>query len=54
MLADLRLAIGSLDRVTAWVKLLGLVNAAPGFNEMPRVINGASDVLLAILGVTVH
>ncbi|MBL8377764.1 MAG: RidA family protein [Burkholderiales bacterium] len=50
MLADLRLCIGSLDRVTAWVKLLGMVNAAPGFNEMPRVINGASDVLLEIFG----
>ncbi|MFN0162230.1 MAG: RidA family protein [Burkholderiales bacterium] len=50
MLADLRMCLGSLDRVTAWVKLLGMVNAAPGFNEMPRVINGASDVLLEIFG----
>jgi enamine deaminase RidA (YjgF/YER057c/UK114 family) len=53
MLADLKTALGSLDRVTAWVKLLGLVNAAPGFNEMPRVINGASDVLLEVFGAEV-
>ena len=34
MLADLKTALGSLDRVTAWLKLLGMVNAAPGFNAM--------------------
>ena len=50
MLADIRTALGSLDRVTAWLKLLGMVNAAPGFNALPGVINGASDLLLEVFG----
>lgn len=50
MLADLKTALGSLDRVTAWLKLLGMVNAAPGFNAMPGVVNGASDLLLDLFG----
>ena len=50
MLADLKTALGSLDRVTAWLKLLGMVNAAAGFNAMPGVVNGASDLLLDVFG----
>lgn len=50
MLADLRAALGTLDRVTAWTRVFGMVNAAPGFNDMPRVINGASDVILEVFG----
>ena len=50
MLADLKTALGSLDRVTAWLKLLGMVNAAAGFNAMPGVVNGASDLLLDLFG----
>lgn len=50
MLADLRTALGSLDRITAWLKLLGLVNAAPGFNALPGVVNGASDLVLDLFG----
>lgn len=50
MLADLKIALGSLDRVTAWLKLLGMVNAAAGFNAMPGVVNGASDLLLDLFG----
>ena len=50
MLADLKTALGSLDRVTAWLKLLGMVNAAPGFNAMPGVVNGASDLLFDLFG----
>lgn len=50
ILADLRAALGSLDRVTAWTRVFGMVNAAPGFNDMPSVINGASDVILEVFG----
>ena len=50
MLADLKTALGSLDHVTAWLKLLGMVNAAAGFNAMPGVVNGASDLLLDLFG----
>jgi enamine deaminase RidA (YjgF/YER057c/UK114 family) len=49
-LATLRAAIGSLDRVRRVVKLLGMVNGTPDFTEQPQVINGASDLLLAVFG----
>lgn len=41
---------GDLDRVRRVVKLTGFVNAAPGFVDQPRVINGASDFLVAVFG----
>src|SRR5919201_1368040 len=49
-LASLKAEIGSLDRVKRIVKLLGMVNCTPDFAEQPRVIDGASDLLLAIFG----
>jgi enamine deaminase RidA (YjgF/YER057c/UK114 family) len=49
-LAALRAEIGSLDRVRRVVKLLGVVNSAPGFTRQPWVINGASDLLVEIFG----
>ncbi len=48
--ASLTQELGDLDRVTRWVKLLGLVNCAPGFNAMPSVINGFSDLVLDLWG----
>jgi len=50
MLASLRQELGHLDRVTAWVKALGLVNCAPGFTGMPAVINGFSDLVIDLWG----
>jgi enamine deaminase RidA (YjgF/YER057c/UK114 family) len=41
---------GDLDRVRRVVKLTGFVNSAPGFVDQPRVINGASDFLVAVFG----
>src|SRR5579859_3117182 len=49
-LATLKAAIGSLDRVRRVVKLLGMVNGTPEFTEQPQVINGASDLLVAVFG----
>jgi enamine deaminase RidA (YjgF/YER057c/UK114 family) len=49
-LAVLRSEVGSLDRVTRVVKLVGWVNSAPGFTRQPWVINGASDLLVEIFG----
>ena len=49
-LAVLRGEIGSLDRVTRVVKLVGWVNSAPGFTRQPWVINGASDLLVESFG----
>jgi enamine deaminase RidA (YjgF/YER057c/UK114 family) len=51
MLAQLKGALdGDLDRVVRIVKLLGFVNSAPGFGDQPKVINGASDFLVAVFG----
>ena len=50
MLASLQASLGSLDRVAGWVKLLGMVNAAPGFNAMPSVVNGCSELILEVFG----
>ncbi|HEX7086848.1 MAG TPA: RidA family protein [Vicinamibacterales bacterium] len=50
MLASLRAALGSLDRVTRVVKLLGMVNAAPDFGAHPAVINGCSELFADIWG----
>jgi enamine deaminase RidA (YjgF/YER057c/UK114 family) len=50
MLASLQQELGDLDRVTAWIKALGFVNCAEGFNAMPAVMNGFSDLILALWG----
>ncbi len=42
--------IGDLDLIEQVVKVTGYVSSAPGFNMQPKVINGASDLLLALLG----
>ena len=49
-LAVIKLALGSLDEVKQVVMLHGYVNAAPDFTEVPAVINGASDLLVAVFG----
>jgi enamine deaminase RidA (YjgF/YER057c/UK114 family) len=50
IVASLKQELGELDRVTRWVKALGLVNCAPGFNAMPAVINGFSELVLQLWG----
>jgi enamine deaminase RidA (YjgF/YER057c/UK114 family) len=50
VLASLRQELGDLDRVTGWVKLLGLVNCAPGFSATPGIVNGFSDLVLELWG----
>ena len=50
LFASIHQAIGSLDRVEAWLKVFGMVNTAPGFNAIPPVINGASDLILEVFG----
>lgn len=49
-LGTLKKELGDLDRVTRVVKLLGMVNCSPDFTEQPKVINGASDLLVAAFG----
>jgi len=50
LLAAIRDALGSLDRVDFIIKLLGMVNAMPNFNDSPRVINGCSDLFVEVFG----
>jgi enamine deaminase RidA (YjgF/YER057c/UK114 family) len=50
MLGSLQRELGDLDRVTHWVRAFGMVNAAPGFNRLPAVINGFSDLILQLWG----
>ena len=49
-LSVLRYALGDLDRVERALQLTGFVNSAPTFNDQPRVINGASDLLVELYG----
>src|SRR3970040_142903 len=46
ILGSLERELGDLDRVTAWLRVLGMVNAAPGFTQTPAVINGFSALIL--------
>ncbi|MBI2165887.1 MAG: RidA family protein [Chloroflexi bacterium] len=50
LLANLKQEIGDLDKVRRVVKMLGMVNSAPDFGDQPKVVNGASDLLVAVLG----
>jgi enamine deaminase RidA (YjgF/YER057c/UK114 family) len=51
VIAQLRDACsGNLDRVRRIVKLVGFVNATPDFTEHPKVINGASDLMVEVFG----
>ena len=49
LLATMKEACGSLDKVEV-IKVLGMVNATAGFTQHPQVINGCSDLFVAVLG----
>jgi enamine deaminase RidA (YjgF/YER057c/UK114 family) len=49
-LAFIKAALGDLDRVERVVKVTGYVNVAPGFKDMPKVINGESDLYVKLWG----
>ena len=50
MLGSLQRTLCDLDRVTAWTRVFGTVNSASGFHRQPSVINGFSDLILALYG----
>jgi enamine deaminase RidA (YjgF/YER057c/UK114 family) len=50
ILAQAKAALGSLDRVKQVLKLTGFVNSAAGFGDQPKVVNGASDLMVEVLG----
>jgi len=50
LLATVRANLGSLDKVTRIVKVLGMVASAEGFGDQPKVINGFSDLMVEVFG----
>ncbi len=50
ILGSLQRALGDLDRISAWSRVFGMVNSAPGFVRQPSVINGFSDLVLEVFG----
>src|ERR1700692_4644708 len=50
LLAQVKLALGDLDKVTRVIRLGGFVNSVAGFPDGPKVMNGASDVMVAAFG----
>ena len=50
LLSAARLILGSLDRVERVLSVFGMVNAAPGFGDHPKVINGCSDLFVEVFG----
>ncbi len=50
LLATLKAELDDLENVVSVLKLLGMVNAAPGFDELPTVINGCSDLMVEVFG----
>jgi enamine deaminase RidA (YjgF/YER057c/UK114 family) len=49
-LAAIKSVVGDLDKVEEVWKVLGFVNSAPGFDQQPKVINGASELLINVFG----
>lgn len=49
-LSRLRAELGTLDVIEKWVKVLGFVRSAPGFDRQPEVVNGFSDLIVEIFG----
>jgi enamine deaminase RidA (YjgF/YER057c/UK114 family) len=50
ILAQLKAALGDLDKIARVVRLGGFINSAPGFPDGPKVMNGASDLMVAVFG----
>lgn len=50
VLGSLQRALGSLDRISGWLRVFGMVNSAPGFDQQPTVINGFSDLIIDVFG----
>jgi enamine deaminase RidA (YjgF/YER057c/UK114 family) len=50
LIAVMKDELGSLERIKRIVKVLGMVNAVPGFTDQPKVINGCSDVFVEVFG----
>jgi enamine deaminase RidA (YjgF/YER057c/UK114 family) len=50
LLAQIKVALGDLDKVSRVLRLGGFINSAPGFTDGPKVMNGASDLMVEVFG----
>ena len=50
ILGSLKRELGDLNKVSAWLRVFGMVNSAPGFNQQPTVINGFTDLIIELYG----
>lgn len=50
ILGSLKRALGDLDRVSAWLRVFGMVNSAPDFKDQPAVINGFTELIIELYG----
>jgi enamine deaminase RidA (YjgF/YER057c/UK114 family) len=50
MLSSLKRELGTLNNITAWLRVFGMINVAPGFVQTPQIINGFSDLILDVFG----
>lgn len=50
VLANIKAEIGELSRIVGWARVFGMVNSAPGYTEQHIVVNGFSDLILAVFG----
>lgn len=50
ILGSLKRELGDLERVAAWLRVFGMVNSAPDFDQQPAVINGFSELILELYG----
>ena len=53
ILGSLQRELGTLDRIAHWVRVFGMVNSAPGFNNQPAVINGFTELIVEVFGADV-
>ncbi len=53
VLANLKAELGSLDRITGWLRVFGMVNSAPGYADQHIAINGFSDLIIEVFGPSV-
>src|ERR1700690_1996004 len=50
ILGSLKRELGDLDRISAWLRVFGMVNSAPGFKQQPSVINGFTELIVELYG----
>ena len=53
LLSNMQAALGDLNRITKIVKVTGFVNCTPDFKAQPKVVNGFSDLMLAVFGTEI-